>query len=189
MCVQGYVIYSQRHKLKAELVGKSSTEIRDMKKAGQVRLQRACPSCNIGDRMLQMLRCTTINHLVHCSLYEHNPTAKPATALQGCSSSPWRTQQPLTGTLTSMSGCWSGQEVTQLVEVPEVAFTGDTSSGFLSHPGSRDALRARLLIMELTFLDDDVTIEHAQVPMPTSSYSSAGNQTGGLNRSAACICL
>ena len=57
----------------------------------------------------------------------------------------------------------SGQEVTQLVEMPEVAFTGDTSSGFLTQPGSADALRARLLIMELTFLDDEVTIEHAQV--------------------------
>ena len=45
-----------------------------------------------------------------------------------------------------------------------MAFTGDTSSGFIADdPGSADALRARLLIMELTFLDDDVTVEHAQV--------------------------
>lgn len=68
-----------------------------------------------------------------------------------------------------MSG--SGQEVTRLVEVPEVAFTGDTSSGFLARPGSADALRARLLIMELTFLDDDVTVKHAQVHAPAQHLS------------------
>ena len=49
------------------------------------------------------------------------------------------------------------------VEVPELAFTGDTSSAFITAPGNADVLRARLLIMELTFLDDDVTVEHAQV--------------------------
>jgi hypothetical protein len=34
--LQGYVIYLQRQKLKPELVGRSNTEIRDLKKAGQV---------------------------------------------------------------------------------------------------------------------------------------------------------
>ena len=48
------------------------------------------------------------------------------------------------------------------VEVPEVAFTGDTSSEFITRPGNEDVLRARLLIMELTFLADDVTVEHAR---------------------------
>jgi ribonuclease Z len=57
------------------------------------------------------------------------------------------------------------QEVTVPVEVPELAFTGDTSSEFITAAGSEDALRARLLIMELTFLDDDVTVERAQVPL------------------------
>ncbi len=39
------------------------------------------------------------------------------------------------------------QAVTQTVEAPEVAFTGDTSAQFIMHPGNGDALRARLLIM------------------------------------------
>ena len=54
-----------------------------------------------------------------------------------------------------------------------MAFTGDTSSGFLTQPGSADALRARLLIMELTFLDDEVTVEHAQVPIPCLGLHNA----------------
>ncbi|KAK9836986.1 hypothetical protein WJX81_004421 [Elliptochloris bilobata] len=56
----------------------------------------------------------------------------------------------------------AGEEVTRMVEAPEVAFTGDTSAEFILHPGNEDVLRARLLIMELTFLDDEVTVEHAR---------------------------
>lgn len=50
-----------------------------------------------------------------------------------------------------------------MVETAESAFTGDTSAAFLTAPGSKDALKAKLLIMEATFLDDDVSLEHAQV--------------------------
>jgi ribonuclease BN (tRNA processing enzyme) len=57
------------------------------------------------------------------------------------------------------------QAVTETVEVAEVAFTGDTSAAYLADPGSGQALHARLLIMEATFLDDDVSLEHAQVGM------------------------
>ena len=33
------------------------------------------------------------------------------------------------------------------MEAPEIAFTGDTSAEFLTHPGNEDVFRARLLIM------------------------------------------
>jgi hypothetical protein len=44
-------------------------------------------------------------------------------------------------------------------QVPEIAFTGDTTAEFLQQPGLDDVLRARLLIMEMSFLDDSVTVE------------------------------
>ena len=43
--------------------------------------------------------------------------------------------------------CDGTQEITDTVEAPEVAFTGDTSADFITHPGNEDVLRARLLIM------------------------------------------
>ena len=48
-------------------------------------------------------------------------------------------------------------------QVPEVAFTGDTSAEFLSLPSTAEALRAKLLIMEMTYVDDSVTVEKAVV--------------------------
>lgn len=65
-------------------------------------------------------------------------------------------------TTTDEAPVW--QAVTVPVEVPELAFTGDTSAEFITAAGNEDVLHARLLIMELTFLDDEVTVEHAQVP-------------------------
>ncbi|XP_076940336.1 tRNase Z TRZ2, chloroplastic-like [Bidens hawaiensis] len=56
----------------------------------------------------------------------------------------------------------SGVEITDIILSPEVAFTGDTSSEFLLDPRSSDALRAKVLITEATFLDDKCSIEHAQ---------------------------
>ena len=46
-----------------------------------------------------------------------------------------------------------GTEVTDEVTVPEVAFTGDTSASWVHSPSAVDALRAKLLIMECTFVD------------------------------------
>ena len=57
----------------------------------------------------------------------------------------------------------SFQEVTYPVVTPEVAFTGDTSGAVFSAPGFEDALAAKLLIIEATFLSEDVTLEHAKV--------------------------
>ncbi|KAH9793504.1 tRNase Z TRZ2 [Citrus sinensis] len=56
----------------------------------------------------------------------------------------------------------SGVEITDIVLSPEVAFTGDTTSEFMLNPRNADALRAKILITEATFLDDEMSIEHAQ---------------------------
>ncbi|MEW5308789.1 MAG: hypothetical protein WDW38_000720 [Sanguina aurantia] len=58
----------------------------------------------------------------------------------------------------------SGVDVTDTFEIPEIAFTGDTTADFLNEPGKmlEDVLRARLLIIEMSFIDDDVTVEQAR---------------------------
>lgn len=57
---------------------------------------------------------------------------------------------------------FSGVEITDTVISPEIAFTGDTMAEFIVDPNNADALRAKLLIMETTFVDDAMTVEHAQ---------------------------
>ncbi|CAI9772571.1 unnamed protein product [Fraxinus pennsylvanica] len=56
----------------------------------------------------------------------------------------------------------SGVEITDTILCPEVAFTGDTMSDFFLDPRSADALRAKILITEATFLDESVSAEHAR---------------------------
>ncbi|KAL3528264.1 hypothetical protein ACH5RR_012920 [Cinchona calisaya] len=56
----------------------------------------------------------------------------------------------------------SGVEITNTIMCPEVAFTGDTRSDFFLDPCNADALRAKILITEATFLDENVTVEHAR---------------------------
>ena len=51
---------------------------------------------------------------------------------------------------------------------PEVAFTGDTAAEVFNSPGFEDALAAKLLIIEATFLEDDISPEHAKVTMAQS---------------------
>ena len=66
------------------------------------------------------------------------------------------------------------QEIQDSQTVAEVAFTGDTTIDFLrgTSDATRLALSARLLIMELTFLDDSVTVEKARVLCPSSFVCS-----------------
>ena len=45
----------------------------------------------------------------------------------------------------------------------EVAFTGDTTIDFLDSESSESALQAKLLILELTYLDDILSPEQAKV--------------------------
>lgn len=57
---------------------------------------------------------------------------------------------------------FSGVEITDTVISPEIAFTGDTRAEFIVDPNNADALKAKLLIMETTFVDDAMTVEHAR---------------------------
>jgi len=58
----------------------------------------------------------------------------------------------------------AGEEIQDTLTVAEVAFTGDTTIEFLrgGDASMQLALTAKLLIMELTFLDDTVTVEKAR---------------------------
>ncbi|KAJ3677605.1 hypothetical protein LUZ60_003329 [Juncus effusus] len=56
----------------------------------------------------------------------------------------------------------SGVEITDVILFPEIAFTGDTTSDFILDPKNSDALRAKILITEATFLDDENDVEHAR---------------------------
>ncbi|XP_004491080.1 tRNase Z TRZ2, chloroplastic [Cicer arietinum] len=56
----------------------------------------------------------------------------------------------------------SGVEITDTILSPEVAFTGDTTADFMLDPLNADALRAKVLITEATFLDDSTSIDHAR---------------------------
>lgn len=64
----------------------------------------------------------------------------------------------------------SGVQITDSVLCPEVAFTGDTASDFYLDPRSADALRAKILITEATFLDDNCNVEHAREHGHTHLY-------------------
>ncbi|KAH9563787.1 hypothetical protein CY35_05G143300 [Sphagnum magellanicum] len=55
----------------------------------------------------------------------------------------------------------SGIMITETIKVPEVAFTGDTTSNFITNKANQDALDAKLLIMESTFLDNYMSVEKA----------------------------
>lgn len=49
------------------------------------------------------------------------------------------------------------------LQIPEVAFTGDTSGALFEQDGAGDMYRARLLIIELTFVDESsVPLEQAR---------------------------
>ena len=50
------------------------------------------------------------------------------------------------------------------MQTPEIAFTSDTTADFLlnENPVVADALKARLLIIEMTFIDDSVTVDEVR---------------------------
>ncbi|KMZ75282.1 Ribonuclease Z family protein [Zostera marina] len=56
----------------------------------------------------------------------------------------------------------SGVEITNTVTAPEIAFTGDTMSDFIVDPNNADVLKARVLVMESTFVDNAMSIEDAR---------------------------
>ncbi|KAH9613500.1 hypothetical protein KSS87_001513 [Heliosperma pusillum] len=56
----------------------------------------------------------------------------------------------------------SGVEITNTITSPEIAFTGDTTADFIVDPANVDVLKAKVLVMECTFLDDQATVAHAR---------------------------
>jgi len=55
--------------------------------------------------------------------------------------------------------CYCYLQITYTVTSPEIAFTGDTTSDFLVDPENTDALKARILVMEVP----DVSIMYTLV--------------------------
>ncbi|KAL2623027.1 hypothetical protein R1flu_003232 [Riccia fluitans] len=55
-----------------------------------------------------------------------------------------------------------GIEITNTTRTPEVAFTGDTTAEFITDEGNIDVLKAKLLVMEATFLDEATSLKHAR---------------------------
>ncbi|KAK3257118.1 tRNA 3' processing endoribonuclease [Cymbomonas tetramitiformis] len=95
-------------------------------------------------------------------------TSSKAFALSGCTA---RAKLQATHSVRTIQGLQgseiahlrkSGVEVSDVLEAPEVAFTGDTTIDFATCPENSPVLHAKLLIMEVTFLDDKVTVEHAR---------------------------
>ncbi|KAA8540931.1 hypothetical protein F0562_024931 [Nyssa sinensis] len=56
----------------------------------------------------------------------------------------------------------SGVEITYTISSPEVAFTGDTMSDFIVDDTNTDVLRAKILIMESTYVNNLSTVEDAR---------------------------
>ncbi|KAF7808852.1 tRNase Z TRZ1 isoform X1 [Senna tora] len=56
----------------------------------------------------------------------------------------------------------SGVEITYTLEEPVIAFTGDTMADFIVDETNIDVLRARILVMECTFVNNSITVEHAR---------------------------
>ncbi|KOM46240.1 hypothetical protein LR48_Vigan06g154600 [Vigna angularis] len=56
----------------------------------------------------------------------------------------------------------SGEQITYTLTEPEIAFTGDTMSDFIIDENNTDVLRAKILVLECTFVNDSMTVEHAR---------------------------
>ncbi|XP_052174577.1 tRNase Z TRZ1 [Diospyros lotus] len=56
----------------------------------------------------------------------------------------------------------SGMEITYTITMPEIAFTGDTMSDFIIDDANIDVLRAKILIMESTYVNNIETVENAR---------------------------
>ncbi|MED6115162.1 hypothetical protein PIB30_087555 [Stylosanthes scabra] len=56
----------------------------------------------------------------------------------------------------------SGVKINDTIISPEIAFTGDTTTDFMLDPDNEDALRAKVLITEATFLDESHSVDHAR---------------------------
>lgn len=139
---QGYLLYSFRRKLKAELVGRSQAEIRALRTAGE----EVTDTYQVGGRGLRVL-CTVLRHNWHKRCW-----AAPLSRAAGLC----RQRDPALPHAPSTHTC---------PQIPEVAFTGDTSGALFEDPATpADVYKAKLLIVELTFLDDSVPWEQVRFP-------------------------
>ncbi|KAK1433746.1 hypothetical protein QVD17_10662 [Tagetes erecta] len=57
---------------------------------------------------------------------------------------------------------FSGVEITYTTTSPEVAFTGDTTSDFIVDDNNADVLKAKVLIMESTYVENTMSVENAR---------------------------
>lgn len=71
------------------------------------------------------------------------------------------------------------QDITHRVVVPELAFTGDTTADFITDPANEEVFKARLLIMECSFLDGAMPPENAKVQFTSNN--------GRNNRDDVCV--
>ncbi|XP_047332338.1 tRNase Z TRZ1 [Impatiens glandulifera] len=55
-----------------------------------------------------------------------------------------------------------GVEITNTTEEPEIAFTGDTTSDFIVDDSNNDVLKAKILIMESTYVSNIESVENAR---------------------------
>ncbi|KAK2999881.1 hypothetical protein RJ639_024128 [Escallonia herrerae] len=55
-----------------------------------------------------------------------------------------------------------GVEITYTITAPEIAFTGDTMSDFIVDNCNTDVLKAKVLIMESTFVENTMTVQDAR---------------------------
>ncbi|KAJ3692025.1 hypothetical protein LUZ60_012375 [Juncus effusus] len=53
----------------------------------------------------------------------------------------------------------SSVEIKNTISTPEIAFTGDTMSDFILDLNNSDVLKARILVMESTFVDNQMLVE------------------------------
>ncbi|MCO5607662.1 hypothetical protein L7F22_061860 [Adiantum nelumboides] len=74
---------------------------------------------------------------------------------KGGDKSKWPPSKPLWLPLPS-------KKITYTTMVPEIAFTGDTMADFIVDETNFDVMNAKVLIMEATFVDDTMTVEHAR---------------------------
>ncbi|CAN6243573.1 unnamed protein product [Urochloa humidicola] len=68
----------------------------------------------------------------------------------------------------------AGVEITNTVSTPEIAFTGDTMSDFILDPDNADVLKAKILVVESTYIDDSKSIEDAREKGHTHLSEIAG---------------
>ena len=88
-----------------------------------------------------------------------------------------------------------GTDVSDKAELPVLAFTGDTSGDWVTLDGAVDALRARVLIMECTFVDDAVSVAdavafgHTHIDQIVEHADRFHNEGAPIACPARCLCL